>query len=94
MLIIWMYIDQVTFCVYMKSFFFQTCFKCIYLEERLQATLSDLTSLHLVFSLLYSESTFYSESEVRLHPVPVGGEESLRATFVLFNLNVKEWIVR
>jgi hypothetical protein len=54
-----------------EEFCANTCFKCIYLEERLQATLSELSSLQLAIKLLYTESnTIHTESEVRPHSVP------------------------
>lgn len=56
------------------------CFKHIYLEDHLQATLSELCSLQLAINLLYSESTIYSKGEVRLHPVLASSKGSLPST--------------
>jgi hypothetical protein len=54
---------------------FNVCFKCRYLEEHLQAALSELNSLKLAIKLLYADSNMDQRgSEVRPHPTPTRDE--------------------
>jgi hypothetical protein len=55
-----------------------TCYKCIYLEERLKAILSELCSMKLAIELLYTElNKSHIDSEVRAHPVLAHNEVSV-----------------
>jgi spore coat protein CotH len=48
-----------------EEFSSNNCFKCMYLEERLKVTLSELSSIQLAINLLYNEiNETHTESEV------------------------------